>query len=308
MAMAAEDEYYVSTGEGTSQSRAEAWRIGFGLQAADGLTPSDYAVSQAREQIDGRVSYAEVEHNLREYHEGNKSEEPHFEADIVSTRISAILQDDSFVLMPPMLRQIHRHLFQGVFRNDWVGVWRTVNISKREPVLGGDSVSYAPYHLVGETLDYDFMEERKRGESYPGASRRDIASSVFGFISGIWQIHPFREGNTRTTAVFAIMYLRRLGFTVDNTPFASHAQYFRDALVLDNTFDSDLKDPVPLQRFMEATLFDPSTPLPPLRHPNGVTESEPGSPAQSQAPLPDPSPEPPSATALGSDSYHGPSL
>lgn len=101
MAMAAEDEYYVSTGEGTSQSRAEAWRIGFGLQAADGLTPSDYAVSQAREQIDGRVSYAEVEHNLREYHEGNKSEEPHFEADIVSTRISAILQDDSFVLIPP---------------------------------------------------------------------------------------------------------------------------------------------------------------------------------------------------------------
>lgn len=82
------------------------------------------------------------------------------------------------------------------------------------------------------------------------------------------------------------MYLRRLGFTLDNTPFASHAQYFRDALVLDNTFDSDLKDPLPLQRFMDATLFDPSTPLPPLRHPNGVTESEPGSPAQSQAPFP----------------------
>lgn len=135
-----------------------------------------------------------------------------------------------------------------------------------------------------------------------------IASSMFSFISGIWQIHTFREGNTRTTAVFAIMYLRRLGFTVDNTPFATHAQYFRDALVLDNTFDSDLKDPVPLQRFMQATLFDPSTPLPPLRHPNGVTESEPGSPTQPQAPLPDPSPESSSVTALSSDSYHGPSL
>lgn len=102
---------------------------------------------------------------------------------------------------------------------------------------------------------------------------------MFSFISGIWQIHPFREGNTRTTAVFAIMYLRHLGFTVDTTPFASHAQYFRDALVLDNTFDSDLKDPMPLQRFIQATLFDPSTPLPPFRRPNGVTESESGSPA-----------------------------
>ena len=142
-----------------------------------------------------------------------------------------------------MLRQIHRHLFDGVFKNDWVGQWRQVNLTKKEPVLQGDSVSYAPFHLIGEMLDYDFGQEKGRQAKYPQIGRHEIASSAFGFISGVWQIHPFREGNTRTTAVFAILYLRQLGFIIGNEPFASNAQYFRDALVLDNTFDPDFKDP-----------------------------------------------------------------
>lgn len=263
--MLPEDTYYVSTGEGTPATRSTAWNIGFGLQAADGLTPSDYAVEQSEEQISGKATYAEIEHRLREYHSSRKGETEHFEADIVSTRISSILQTESFVFTPPMLRHIHRHLFDGVFRDDWVGRWRQINLTKKEPVLREDSVPYAPFHLVGEMLDYDFGQEKERQTRYPQTGRHEIASSAFGFVSGLWQIHPFREGNTRTTAVFAILYFRQLGFTISDEPFASNSQYFRDALVLDNTFNPDFKNPAPLRRFMEKMLFDPSIELKDLR-------------------------------------------
>lgn len=296
--MLPEDEYYVSTGEGTPATRSNAWDIGFGLQAADGLTPSDYAIEQSKEQISGKASYAEVEHRLRKYHSADSKEAEHFEADIVSTRISSILQAESFVFAPPMLKQIHRHLFDGVFRNDWVGQWRQVNLTKNEPVLRGDSVSYAPFHLIGEMLDYDFGQEKERQSGYPKTSRHDIATSAFSFISGLWQIHPFREGNTRTSAVFAILYLRQLGFTITNEPFASNSQYFRDALVLDNTFNPNFKNPTPLRRFMEKALFDPSINLDNLRHSTVNTDLQPDTespsmeiepPESSSLPDPDPS-------------------
>ena len=297
-----EDAYYVSTGEGTPETRSNAWDIGFGLQAADGLVPSDYAIEQSREQISGNASYAEVEHRIREYHSADSKEAEHFEADVVSTRISSILQTESFVFAPPMLKQIHRHLFDGVLKNDWVGQWRQVNLTKNEPVLQGNSVSYAPFHLIGEMLDYDFGQEKERQSGYPKASRHDIAASAFGFISGLWQIHPFREGNTRTSAVFAILYLRQLGFTITNEPFASNSRYFRDALVLDNTFDPDFKDPAPLRRFMEKALFDPSTELNDLRSPADGTDSQPDT---ESPPLPDPDP---SITDGGSPGIAAPEL
>ena len=192
-----------------------------------------------------------------------------------------------------MLRQIHRHLFDGVFKNDWVGQWRQVNLTKKEPVLRGDSVSYAPFHLIGEMLDYDFGQEKGRQAKYPQIGRHEIASSAFGFISGVWQIHPFREGNTRTTAVFAILYLRQLGFIIGNEPFASNAQYFRDALVLDNTFDPDFKDPAPLRRFMEKALFNSPIELENLRDSYFAVQS-----TQSD-PLPEPDPSVDNETSAG---------
>lgn len=247
--------------EGTPATRSNAWDIGFGLQAADGLTPSDYAIEQSKEQISGKASHIEVEYRLREYHSRNSGEAGHFEADIVSTRISSILQAESFAFVPPMLMRIHRHLFDGVFTDDWVGRWRQVDLTKKEPVLRGDSVPYAPFLLIGEMLDYEFDQEKRRQAGHPRADRYGIAVSAFDFMSRLWQIHPFREGNTRTVAVFVILYLRRLGFTVDSEPFASHAQYLRDALVLDNILNPAFKDPAPLRRFMERTLFNPSIEL-----------------------------------------------
>ena len=165
--MLPEDAYHASTGEGTPATRSNAWDIGFGLQAADGLTPSDYALEQSKEQISGKVSYAEVEHRLCEYHSRNSGEVEHFEADIVSTRIGSILQAGSFAFVPSTLMRIHRHLFDGVFTDDWVGRWRRVNLIKKEPVLRGDSVPYAPFLLIGEMLDYEFDQEKRRQTGLP---------------------------------------------------------------------------------------------------------------------------------------------
>lgn len=259
--MPSEDACSVLARKRTPMSRSDAWNIGFGLQAVDGLAPSVYAMEQAREQISEEVSYAEVEQRLREYHSRNGSKAEHFEADIVSTRISSILQTESLVFTPSMLARIHRHLFDGVFKDDWVGQWRQVNLTKKEPVLQGRSLPYAPFSLIGEMLDYEFNQEKERQAGHPWADRREIAVSVFDFISHLWQIHPFREGNTRTVAVFAILYLERLGFRIGSEPFASHARYFRDALVLDNTFNPAFKDSAPLRLFMEKMLFNPSIEL-----------------------------------------------
>lgn len=283
-----EDSYYIPSQEGDPKSRYEAWRIGFGLQAADGLCPSDYAVGQARNHVEGRASYAEVEHRLREYHASQPDQAEHFEADIVATRISSILQSEAFALTPLMLKQIHRKLFDRVLDPDWVGRLRHVELTKKEPVLNGATVAYTPYEILSEALDHDFAREKERQASYTGMERHAIAHCVFDFVAGIWQIHPFREGNTRTTAVFAILYLRQLGFDVDNTPFATHAQYFRDALALSSTFDPDFKNPEPLERFMDAVLFDPSVRLESLRGAQ-YGDQRSAEPAQPSLPLPSPS-------------------
>lgn len=258
------NRYDTITGEGTPRSRSDAWRIGFGLQAAAGLEPSDYAVAQAQDQIDGDVSYAEVEQNLHDYHAAHKDEERHFEADIVATRISSLLQDPSFVFSPAMLDYIHERLFQGVLPDRQAGVRRSADRSEREPLSGCGPVPFVPRRLVDGTLRRVFDQERRRRGSYAGMTRDAIADSVTGFISGLWQIHPFSKGNTRAIMVLAITYLRLLGFTVNPEPFRSHSAYLHDALVLDNVLDPDVHDPVPLRRFMETVLFDPHTDLPPV--------------------------------------------
>lgn len=258
------NRYDAITGEGMPRSRSDAWRIGFGLQAAAGLEPSDYAVAQAQDQIAGDVSYAEVEQNLRDYHAAHRDGERHFEADIVATRISSLLQDPSFVFSPVMLDYIHESLFQGVLPGRQAGVRRSSDFSERESLPGGGRVAFVPHRLVDGTLRRAFDQERRRRESYAGMPRRDIADSVTGFISGLWQVRPFSKGNTRAVMVLAIMYLRLLGFTVNPEPFSSLGAYLHDALVLDNVLDPDVRDPAPLRRFMDAVLFDPGIDLPPV--------------------------------------------
>ena len=211
----------------------ENWEIGFGLQAIDGLTPSDYLVELAKKQITGKISYEEVEVSLQQYYEEGAKPEDSMEADFSSMRIAEILADKSFTFSPATLLSYHEWLFSGIKEFHYpVGEFRKVNITKAEAVLGGETVHYTNYRGLRTTLTWDFDQEKSK--DYRGKTKAEIAHEVMTFISSIWQIHPFREGNTRTIAVFAIKYFYTFGFEINNEPFKNHAKFFRDALALAN--------------------------------------------------------------------------
>ena len=226
-------EQYIIQGEPGRKERAEAWQVAIGLQAVDGLKPSKYLLQTAQEHIEERISFDEVDRRIASYYQtelGRREEEGTDEADGVSARIARLLAEDTFTFSPAMLTSIHRRLFDGILPR--AGRYRQTNIKKKEWVLDGASVLYSSCDMISATLDYDFEQERLF--SYSGIDLPRVVRRISNFVSGIWQIHPFGEGNTRTTAVFTIKYLRQLGYKVDNEPFKEHSWYFRNALVRAN--------------------------------------------------------------------------
>jgi fido (protein-threonine AMPylation protein) len=228
-------EEYLHKGKPSMAQHADAWQVAIGLQAVDCLTVSDYLIATAREHIEGTITMDEAQRQIQSYHmardSGNVSDdEDTREADIVSSRIVSLLEERAFSLSPTQLKTIHGTLFEGLLATP--GTYRTYNITKREPVLQGDTVWYAPANTIEATLNYDVGCERNF--SYRGHTKEATVRHIASFISGIWQIHPFEEGNTRTTAVFAMRYLRSRGFKVDSEPFKRFSLYFRNALVRAN--------------------------------------------------------------------------
>ena len=214
--------------------RESLWKTSFGLQEIDGLKPSDYLVELSKEEISGNKTYAEIRDSLDKYYSSEDSDKGTEEADKVSVRIVEWLsQPRPFEKSTRRLKQIHAYLFSGIesFRYP-VGKFRDVNISKEESILNGKSVFYESWNMLDLAFEIDLEEDNKKDYSLFSEERK--AKSAMAFISNIWQIHPFREGNTRTIAVFAIDYFRSLGFNIDNTIFEKHSKYFRDALVRDN--------------------------------------------------------------------------
>ena len=204
---------------------------GIGLQDVDGLKNSSYFLSQADKYINGEISLDELDKIINSYYENKPGEDERtVEADIVSNRIAQIISDDSFTFTVGQLVSIHKRLFEGVYNH--AGKLRDFNFIKKEWVLDGRSVIYGDYHELQSTLEYDFESERKF--KYVGLSKDEIIEHLATFVSNLWQIHAFQEGNTRTTAVFFIKYLRSLGFDVTNDVFAKNAWYFRNALVRAN--------------------------------------------------------------------------
>lgn len=236
------------------QTKLDLWNTAFGLQDVDGLRPSKYLRDLAEANTQGKIGYQEIQTSLsRYYSDTDVSDEK--KADLVSLRIVAVLADPTFSLHPLQLLQIYRSLFTGVFHES--------NISKNEPVLGRASVNYASHELIEATLNYDFEQEKRF--DYRKFSSNERVEHLMDFFSSLWQIHPFREGNTRTIAVFAIKYLRGLGFSVNNEPFEKHAQFFRDALVLKETLDLNYQNGEPLWQFFENLLLEGSNELASLR-------------------------------------------
>lgn len=225
---------YIRQGEPQQKERAEAWRVAIGLQAVDGLKTSEYLHETARRNIEGEISIDEARDIVKQYYitktshdEDNRDQE---EADIVSSNISKLLQTDAFTYSLAGISAIHKAIFEGVFKH--AGHFREYDISKKEWVLRGDSVLYGRWQDIQMALEYDLEQERKF--DYSSLNMGQIIERLAKFISGLWQIHPFREGNTRTTAVFTIKYFRSQGFQVNNDLFEQNSWYFRNALVRAN--------------------------------------------------------------------------
>lgn len=232
---------YIRQAEPNKKYKGYAWSTAIGLQAVDGLQASEHLVQTAIENIEGNITMEDAERRINSYYEANptKHEDDRTEeADKVSVRIASVLSEKAFTFSPSEYIGIHRKLFFGIYK--YAGKIRDYNITKKEWVLDGKTVLYGNAAELRETLEYDFEQERKY--SYKGLSTDEIIQHLAYFISRLWQIHIFGEGNTRTTAVFFIKYLRSLGYDATNDIFAENAWYFRNALVRANY--SDLKNNV----------------------------------------------------------------
>ena len=249
---------YIRQGEPQKRERADAWRVAIGLQAVDGLKTSEYLQQTARKNIEGEITIDEARELVKQYYvkktahdEGNEDKE---EADRVSTNISKLLQTDAFTYSVAGLAAIHRAIFEGVFKH--AGKFRDYDISKKEWVLRGESVLYGRWQDLGMTIEYDLEQERQF--DYRTLNKDQMIEHLATFVAGLWQIHPFGEGNTRTTAIFTIKYLRMLGFSVNNDLFERHSWYFRNALVRANYRNVEKGiniEPVFLVRFLRNLLL-----------------------------------------------------
>ena len=225
---------YIRQGEPAQRERADAWRVAIGLQAVDGLKTSEYLHQTARRNIEGEITIDEARELVKQYYVSktthDEDDADKEEADRVSGNIAKLLQTDAFTYSVAGLAAIHRAIFEGVFKH--AGRFRDYDISKKEWVLQWDSVLYGRWQDLKMTIEYDLEQERQF--DYTGMDKGQIIEHLARFVAGLWQIHPFAEGNTRATAVFTIKYLRYLGFSVNNDLFERHSWYFRNALVRAN--------------------------------------------------------------------------
>ena len=249
---------YIRQGEPAQREAAYAWSTAIGLQAVDGLTTSEYLNDLARRNIEGELTMDQVDKLLDSYYESKAAREAHDdgknEADKASRNIKKILSVKTVDFTANGFISLHRRIFEGVFKH--AGQLRDYDITKKEWVLEGDTVNYLNWEDLRRALDYDIKQEREF--SYKGLSQDDLITHIASFVSGLWQIHAFGEGNTRTTAVFTIQYLRSIGFDVENDLFAKHSWYFRNALVRAN-YKNAVKgidySPVYLERFFRNLLL-----------------------------------------------------
>lgn len=212
------------------------WDIAFGLQDVDGLKPSKYMIALSEEHINGKKNYQQVRDEITSYYKKNQDnhvDDDEEEADEVSTAIYDILNNKSFRFDYLTLKNYHQRLFANLNKEKYhPGEYRLYNITKDEPILNGDTVQYQSYDMIEETLKYDFLEEKE--QNYIDFNEEELIDRICEFTSRIWQVHPFCEGNTRTTAIFIQKYLISMGFKVNNELFKIHSKYFRNALVRAN--------------------------------------------------------------------------
>ena len=200
---------YLRESEPDKAHKGYAWSTAIGLQAVDGLKPSKYLIDTAIQNIEGKITMKEAQNLIDSYYEERpvhlSDDERTEEADKVSLRIVEILSETAFSFSPNEYIAIHRKLFQGIYNH--AGKIRDYNITKKEWVLDGATVMYGSASELRATLEYDFSQEKDF--SYKGLSMDEIIHHLAVFISRLWQIHIFGEGNTRTTE-YLELFLRNL--------------------------------------------------------------------------------------------------
>ena len=240
---------YIHQSEPLRKEKGRIWQTAIGLQAVDGLRPSEYLFQTAKENIDGNITFKDVKDRLDSYYGSRPAADDRDrteEADKVSARIAEILSEKTMSFSVDGYIAVHKRLFTGIY--EFAGMLRNYNITKSEWVLNGKTVLYADAGMIRAALDHDLEHEKRKG--YEGLTEKQTAERIAKFVSDIWQVHAFGEGNTRTTAVFAIKYLRSLGLDIENDQFRQHSWYFRNALVRANY--NDLKNNVhATQRYLD---------------------------------------------------------
>lgn len=238
--------------------KQQEWDMAIGLQEVDNLKPSKYLEKLLQENVTGEKTIYEVEHDLKQYYveksKTDKVNQNELECDLVSTKIVQLLEEDGFELSVNYLKYVHKFLFQDVY--EFAGEFRKVDFSKCEQILNNDSVAYGDCKTLEQSLEYDISLEKVK--NYNAMNIVDVINNITNFSANIWQTHPFREGNTRTTALFIEKYLVSLGYNVDNTMFKEKSVYFRNALVRSNYFNNYLnikEDNSYLIRFYENLLL-----------------------------------------------------
>lgn len=251
-------EEYIRQGEPDKKERAQIWRTAIGLQQVDGLETSEYLKETVKRNIEGEISIDEVQRLIHAYYISKADREPgdeeQEEADKVAGNISKILATQTLDFSTNGYISLHRRIFAGVFK--YAGQIRNYDITKKEFVLRGGTVNYLNHEDLRAALDYDIAQEKPF--SYKGLTPDETVAHLAHFVGDLWQIHAFGEGNTRTTAVFTIQYLRSIGFDVNNDLFAAHSKYFRDALVranYKNAIQGIDYSPIYLERFFQNLLF-----------------------------------------------------
>ena len=232
--MVSEENYIIENEITDKEKKKEYWETGIGLNKVDGLEPSNYLIELSGKNINGDLKYYDVENALKTYYNAqnlnSKKIQNEKECDLVSLRIAMVLEDKSFGFSPITIKNIHKFLFKDIY--DFAGTYRNYNITKNEPILNGDTVKYVNFQDLESYLEYDFKEEKEF--DYSKLNNDEIIKHIAKFTSDIWQIHPFGEGNTRTTAVFIEKYLNNMGFNINNDLFKEKSLYFRNALVRSN--------------------------------------------------------------------------
>lgn len=250
---------YIRQGEPKQRERSEAWKVAIGLQQVDRLQTSDYLLDTAKRHIEGDISIVEAKQLIDSYYKSvlgrnEVKNDRTEEADKVAACITELIEEDAFSFTPAQLISIHRRLFEGIYK--LAGRIRDYNITKNEWVLGGKTVFYASADTISDTLAYDMGQEREF--NYANLNIDEAIRHLTRFCANLWQIHAFCEGNTRTTAVFMIKYLRTLGFKVVNDVFAENSWYFRNALVRANYNDLTVgisETTLYLERFFRSMLL-----------------------------------------------------